>query len=218
MGRTHILSLLFLDGLPILLGSSIVMKITPAVTFLKWRQMYLLCITATLFSSAWLVRARKFCFIHKIMFLFLFHMSRYKAGSIERYRPFRITTWSSNWEVLPLSKYYSRRFYPTRFGTFGGLLSFFVKTTIALEVRLFYSDCFLKKTLWHFRFVLQAIPDQPEPAALTLEWANELEVITLMLLRYITFDFTVYLKLIFLFCSCRPFQRNSLNFVPSWKQ
>ena len=40
--------------------------------------------------------------------------------------------------------------------------------------------------------------DQTEPAELTLDWTNELEVITLMLLRDIIFDFTVYLKLMFL--------------------
>ena len=51
--------------------------------------------------------------------------------------------------------------------------------------------------------MLQTIPDktkdQPESAKLTLDWANEPEVITVMLLPHITFNFTVYLESLYFY-------------------
>ena len=45
--------------------------------------------------------------------------------------------------------------------------------------------------------ILAKTEDQPESAELTLDLVNELKVITLILLRYTAFNFTIHLKLIF---------------------
>ena len=45
--------------------------------------------------------------------------------------------------------------------------------------------------------ILAKTEDQPESAELTLDLVSELKVITLILLRYTAFDFTIHLKLIF---------------------
>ena len=45
--------------------------------------------------------------------------------------------------------------------------------------------------------ILAKTEDQPESAELTLDLVNELKEITLILLRYIAFDFTIHLELIF---------------------